>query len=139
MYLMYGIYVTQLQNRFILTLPNSVKLAEFIMPTDGREDLNYDVVYNICVLLAERVGFLDIKLSKLKNFKLLKETRVLSEPNCYKIYINQSMLVGVVYFSSDTISAKTVVGISNVICKRWIDYKKNMNTNYNILHSQYFK
>lgn len=136
---MYGIYFAQVQNRFVQVLPNGVKLAEFIVPNDGREDFDFDAVHNVCILLAERVGFLETKLSKLKSLKLPKEMRVVAEPTCYRIYINQNILIGVVYLQRSAISAKTVVGICMVLCKRWNDYIKKLNNSYKIESSQYFK
>lgn len=137
--MMYGLQYIQVERKVVVMLPNGVILMQFILPTDNRDDLDFDVIHNVCVILAERVGLLELNISKLKKFKMPQNVRVVIDTEGYKIYINGNMLIGIVSLERNAMSAKSVVGLSIVLNNRWKQYIKNMKQGYKIANTEQFK
>ena len=73
----------QCGNRFIIVNPNNVKIAEFILPDDGRDDEDFNTMYSIIALLAQLAGLIEMNLRGIRKCSMPKEMKVRTYPNEY--------------------------------------------------------
>lgn len=131
---MNGFYLDERENGlYAFVLPNGAVVALICLPTDGREDMNFDALFIISRMLGLRWGMIDGDVKEFKGYRQPNNIKVVSYNGLYHLYMNGSLLVASVNIPKGVISAKVIAGISIILEKRWSGFirKNTMSSNIN--------